>query len=154
MDLACAKLLNENGIYANAVAGFSLGEIPALAYSGLFTENEAFDFVCFRAKTMQKCAEQNKGTMFAVLKLSADDVCNICKSIDRVYPVNYNCPGQTVVACADESADELQSAITQKGGKLIKLAVSGAFHSPFMEKASEEIANYIADVYKRQKLGL
>jgi len=145
MDLACARALNEKGIFADGVAGFSLGEIPAIAYAEIMKDKAAYEFVSLRAKAMQECAEENKGLMFAVLKLSDADVQNICTSIEKAYPVNYNCPGQIVVACAEHSADEIQRCVAQKGGKSIKLAVSGAFHSPFMEKASQKIKEYLAN---------
>ena len=140
--LACAVALTEEGVIADGVAGFSLGEVPAACYAGLMEPPQAFDFVCHRAKAMQECAEKNKGNMFAILKLSADQVENICKSLIQAYPVNYNCPGQTVVACAEKTADALQKAVTEAGGKAIKLAVSGAFHSPFMDTASKSISDY------------
>jgi len=143
MDLACARLLNENGVFANAVAGFSLGEIPALAYSGIMTEEEAFDFVCLRGAAMQACGEKHNGTMFAVLKLPVDEVETVCNIVTDAYPVNYNCPGQTVVACGLGSADALVLGVTKIGGKAIPLAVSGAFHSPFMEEAAEKIESYL-----------
>lgn len=145
MDLACAKLLNEHGVFADAVAGFSLGEIPALAYSGLMSEEAAFDFVCLRGASMQTCGERRKGTMFAVLKLPAAEVETVCNIVQNAYPVNYNCPGQTVVACGLDSADALVLAISKIGGKAIPLAVSGAFHSPLMEEAAAEIETYLSD---------
>lgn len=145
VDLACAKLLKENGVMADAVAGFSLGEIPALAYSGLMTEEEAFDFVCLRGASMQACGEKRKGTMFAVLKLPAAEIETVCEFVQDAYPVNYNCPGQTVVACGEESADALLLAISKIGGKAIPLAVSGAFHSPLMDEAAAEIEVYLSD---------
>ncbi len=145
LDLACAKLLSENGVYPDAIAGFSLGEIPALAYSGIMTEQEAFDFVCLRAKAMQACGEKNKGVMFAVLKLPVADVELVCNSLHNTYPVNYNCPGQTVVACGEEGADALVAAILAAGGRAMPLAVSGAFHSPFMEEAGAKIEAYLSD---------
>lgn len=143
VDLSCARLLEENGIHADGLAGFSLGEIPALAFSGIMTDKQAYDFVCARAEAMQKCADENKGRMFAVVKLTAQKVEQICRNLDKAYPVNYNCGGQTVVACAEESAAGLQNAVKSEGGKAIPLAVSGAFHSPFMEKASLEIEKYL-----------
>lgn len=145
MDLACARTLNEAGVFASGVAGFSLGEIPALAYAGIMSEQEAFDFVSFRGKVMQQCAELTKGAMFAVLKLRVKEVETICASLDRAYPVNYNCPGQTVVACAEETAAELQKQAADHGGKALRLAVSGAFHSPFMDQASRAAAEYLKD---------
>ena len=142
-DLACASVLAEKCIKADGVAGFSLGEIPAACYAGLMSISQAFNFVSFRAKAMNDCALENKGCMFATLKLSVDAVENICKSIKNAYPVNYNSPGQIVIACAEESAEELQKAVSEHGGKSIKLAASGAFHSPFMDDASENVQKYL-----------
>jgi [acyl-carrier-protein] S-malonyltransferase len=92
---------------------------------------------------MQECAEKYKGAMYAVLKISASQVENICASIEGAYPVNYNSPGQTVVACSEGVAESLQKSVLAAGGKTIKLAVSGAFHSPFMNSASRSIAEYL-----------
>ena len=95
---------------------------------------------------MNECAIKNKGCMFAVLKLSVEEVQSICGSIPDAYPVNYNSPGQTVVACAEDSAENLQNAITGNGGKYIKLAASGAFHSPFMDDASKSVSKYLDSI--------
>ena len=148
-DLACATALTENGVTADGVAGFSLGEIPAACYAGLMNRNQAFEFVKHRAEAMQKCALSRKGCMFAVLKLSSEKVEEVCNSLNEAYPVNYNSPGQTVVACAEDTAEELEKVIQENGGKAIKLAVSGAFHSPFMDTASETAATYL----ERENLG-
>ena len=145
-DLACAAALTEKGVIADGVAGFSLGEIPAACYAGLLSQAQAFDFVRHRANAMQECAAKQKGCMFAILKLSIDVVEEICTSLTGAYPVNYNAPGQTVVACAETTADNLQKAVAEHGGKSIKLAVSGAFHSPFMDEASESVAKYLENL--------
>jgi len=142
-DLACASALSEKGIKADGVAGFSLGEIAAACYAGLMTKSQAFDFVCYRAKAMHNCAQINKGSMFAVVKLTDEKVEEICDSLSQAYPVNYNSPGQVVVACAGSTEEKLQEAVRENGGKAIKLAVSGAFHSPFMDDASRSVAGYL-----------
>ena len=146
VDLACAAALSVKGIAADGAAGFSLGEVAAACYTGLMSRPQAFDFVTLRAKAMQECAEKNKGSMFAVLKLSAGQVEEACSSISGAYPVNYNAPGQTVVACADSSVEQLQQAVSELGGKSVKLAVSGAFHSEFMDEAGEKAAAYLKNV--------
>jgi [acyl-carrier-protein] S-malonyltransferase len=143
VNLACAAVLTESGIKADGAAGFSLGEIPALAFCGLMEEEQAFNFVNFRAKVMNECAQKNAGEMYAVLKLPADKVSEICEGNPGCYPVNYNCPGQTVAACSCGSSEELKAKVTQNGGKAVKLAVSGAFHSPFMDEASVKISEYL-----------
>jgi len=148
-DLACAAVLSGRGIKVAGVAGFSLGEIAAACYAGLFNPKQAFDFVCHRAKAMHECALAEKGTMLAVLKLSNEKVEEICNSLPKAYPVNYNSPGQVVVACADETAEQLQKAVSEQGGRTMPLAVSGAFHSPFMDAASRSVVKYL----KNEKLG-
>lgn len=135
VDLAAAEILSENGVSPSAVAGFSLGEIPALAFAGKLCTEDAFSFVCRRAELMSNCADKNKGVMLAVIGLSGEDVEDICKTVDKTYPVNYNYASQTVVACAECSADILEEKVKARGAKAVKLAVSGAFHSPFMQEA-------------------
>ncbi|MCL2820324.1 MAG: ACP S-malonyltransferase [Oscillospiraceae bacterium] len=144
--LACAAVLSEKGIVPNAVAGFSLGEITAACYAGFMSNEQAFEFVKHRAQAMQECALKTKGTMFAILKLPNEKVQAICKSLIEAYPVNYNSPGQIVVACAQSTSDSLQQAVTEHGGKAIKLAVSGAFHSPFMDEASKKVEKYLENI--------
>jgi len=142
-DLACAAVLAEKGIKADGVAGFSLGEVAAVNYAGMMTTEQAFDFVRNRAKAMQTCTEKNKGGMCAVLKLEAHEVEEICKKVLKTYPVNYNAPGQVVVAYDKSSEEALEKAIVDAGGRCMKLAVSGAFHSPLMNEASEAMAEYL-----------
>ena len=148
-DLAFATVLSEIGIKASGVAGFSLGEIPAACYAGLMTKKQAFEFVKHRAEAMHKCALTEKGTMLAVLKLANEKVEEICDSLPKTYPVNYNSPGQIVVACAEESVKLLQDAVSEQGGRALLLAVSGAFHSPFMDQAGKSVAEYL----KNEELG-
>lgn len=145
VDLACAAALNEKGVFAQGAAGFSLGEIPACAYCGVMSYIDSYKFVCERARAMQECAEKYKGVMFAVVKLPAKETEDICGDIPGAYPVNYNCEGQTVVACADSAAEKLQASVAAKGGKAIKLSVSGAFHSPFMDEAAAFLEEYLND---------
>ena len=147
--LACAEALAANNVSARGAAGFSLGEVTAVCCSGLMDRRQAFDFVCHRAKAMHECSEKQKGSMFAVLKLPDARVEELCASLPQAYPVNYNSPGQTVVACAESTADELQKAVAASGGRAMKLAVSGAFHSPFMDAAGASIAEYL----EKQTLG-
>ena len=142
-DLACAGALTERGIAAHGVAGFSLGEIPAACYAGLMSPPKAYEFVSHRARAMQECSEKNRGCMFAVMKLSADDVERVCATLPQAYPVNYNCRSQTVVACAESSADVLRQAVSEHGGKALPLSVSGAFHSPLMDAAAGSVAAYL-----------
>jgi len=146
VDLAAAEALKEKGIVPDVVAGFSLGEVPALAFSGVMSFEEAFSFVCKRAEYMNECAKQEKGNMVAVLALKSGAVEGICSKIPNTYPVNYNCETQTVVACAEGSCQELLNKVSESGGKAIKLAVSGAFHSPFMKGVSDKLKNELEKI--------
>lgn len=145
-DLAAARALEEKGIKPDFVAGFSLGEIAALAFSGILSDEEAFRLVCKRGELMDKAANENKGAMAAVMKLSPEKVEDICSGFDKTYPVNYNSPAQTVVATTEETAEAFCEAVKEAGGKAKLLAVSGAFHSPFMARAAEGLAEYMKDV--------
>ena len=145
-DLAAARALEEKGIKPDFVAGFSLGEIAALAFSGILSDEEAFRLVCKRGELMDKAANENKGAMAAVMKLSPEKVEEICSGFDKTYPVNYNSPAQTVVATTEENAEAFCEAVKEAGGKAKLLAVSGAFHSPFMAQAAEGLAKYMKDV--------
>ena len=145
-DLAAARALEEKGIKPDFVAGFSLGEIAALAFSGILSDEEAFRLVCKRGELMDKAANENKGAMAAVMKLSPEKVEEICSGFDKTYPVNYNSPAQTVVATTEETAEAFCEAVKEAGGKAKLLAVSGAFHSPFMAQAAEGLAEYMKDV--------
>ena len=145
-DLAAARALEEKGIKPDFVAGFSLGEIAALAFSGILSDEEAFRLVCKRGELMDKAANENKGAMAAVMKLSPEKIEDICSGFDKTYPVNYNSPAQTVVATTEENAEAFCEAVKEAGGKAKLLAVSGAFHSPFMARAAEGLAEYMKDV--------
>ena len=88
VDLAAAKALEEKGVRADYAAGFSLGEVAAAAFAGIFTDKSGFEFVCRRAEAMQKAAEENPGSMAAVLKLSNEKVEELCGRFSKVWPVN------------------------------------------------------------------
>ncbi len=144
-DLAAAAAVAEKGIKPDYLAGFSLGEIAALGFGGVMSYEEAFRLVCKRGELMDKAAKENEGAMVAVMKLTPEKVEELARQFDSTYPVNYNSPAQTVVATTKENADKLVEAVKAEKGKGIKLAVSGAFHSPFMRSAAEGLGEYLAD---------
>ena len=144
-DLAAAAAVAEKGIKPEFVAGFSLGEIAAIAFAGILSYEEAFKLVCKRAELMDKAANENLGAMAAVMKITPEKTEEICSKFNKAYPVNYNSPAQTVVAADVSEIDELCGMVKAEKGKAVKLAVSGAFHSPFMDSASEAMAEYLAD---------
>ena len=142
-ELSAALILKQNGIEASALAGFSLGEIPALSFGGAFDYIEGFRIVCKRGEFMS--ADPGVETaMAAVLKLDSETVEKICASHSGLYPVNYNCPGQITVSGTKEALNDAKAEFTEAGGRVIPLAVSGAFHSPFMDKASEEFGAFLS----------
>ncbi len=146
VDLAAARAVLEKGIKPDCAAGFSLGEIAAVAFSGMLSDEEAFKLVCKRGELMDKAAKENPGAMLAVMKLPAGKIEEICSKFESTYPVNYNSPAQTVVATKEENVDALIDAFSDVKGRAKRLAVSGAFHSPFMADAADGLYEYMQGV--------
>lgn len=146
VDLAAALALEERGIQADYAAGFSLGEAAALTFAGVFGSEAGFRFVCRRAEAMDSAAQANPGGMAAILKLTNQQVEDLCKEFTQVFPVNYNCPGQLVVAGEKEQLAAFQAKVKEAGGRAAPLAVSGGFHSPFMESAAQELEKVLEDM--------
>lgn len=145
VDMAAAVSLVQAGIFPNAVAGFSLGEVAALTFAGSFSLVDGFNFVCKRGEIMHEAALESDGAMAAVMKLSAEEVIKLCDGFENVYPVNFNSPGQTVVSGEKAKMDDFCEAVKQAGGRAKMLAVSGGFHSPFMDGASQKILKELDD---------
>lgn len=145
VELAAAAALAERGLKADMAAGFSLGEIGALTYTGAVDFATGFHLVCRRGELMQAAAEEQPTAMAAVLKLSNEDVEGLCAQFDQVYPVNYNCPGQVSVACAQAQLAPFSAAVKAAGGRALPLKVRGGFHSPFMASAAQGFAGVLAE---------
>lgn len=128
------------------VAGHSLGEFSALVAAGALSFEEGLKLVAKRAMAMQKACEAKPSTMAAVLALSDETVENLCAEVeDVVAPANYNCPGQVVISGTIEGIDKACEKMLAAGAKrALKLKVGGAFHSPLMQPAQEELAEAIA----------
>lgn len=143
-DLAAAAALRERGVVPAACAGFSLGEVAALTFAGAFDARAGFELVCERAALMAAAAERHPGGMRAVIKLDAEPVENLAAQAgEDCWPVNYNSPQQTVVAGAPDALQTLDVLVKEAGGRAMKVAVSGAFHSPYMAEATCGLAAYI-----------
>ncbi len=131
------------------VAGHSLGEFSSLVVNGTLTFEDALKLVSIRATAMQKACEANPSAMAAVLALADDKAEEICKSIveetgELVVPANFNCPGQLVISGTNAGIDIACEKMKAAGAKrAIKLPVGGAFHSPLMESAKEELSEAI-----------
>lgn len=150
VDLAAAEALKEAGIQPDMVAGFSLGEVAAVTFAGVFTQAEGFSLVTKRGKFMQAAAEKVDSAMAAVLKLDNSKVEELCAAHPGVYPVNYNCPGQLVVAGLKPALAEFIADVTASGGRAVPLNVSGGFHSPFMAEAAEKLGEILAQTDTRE----
>ena len=139
-----AKCLR-NKFNPNMVAGHSLGEFSALVANSTLDFESGLKLVAQRAVAMQKACEISEGTMAAVLGLENEIVESICKEISGiVVAANYNCPGQLVVSGEIEPIHKACELMKDKGArKVLVLPIGGAFHSPLMEPAREELANAI-----------
>jgi [acyl-carrier-protein] S-malonyltransferase len=126
-------------------AGHSLGEFSALVASGAISFEDGLVLVSKRAMAMQKACEAEPSTMAAVLGLDDEVVEEVCADIDDiVVPANYNSPGQIVISGSEKGIDTAIELLSAKGAKrALKLAVGGAFHSPLMQPAKEELKQAI-----------
>jgi [acyl-carrier-protein] S-malonyltransferase len=127
------------------VAGHSLGEFSALVANKTLSFEDGLRLVSARASAMQKACELIPSTMAAILGLEDQVVEEVCSQIDGVVvPANYNCPGQLVISGELKAVEEACTKLTEAGAKrALILQVGGAFHSPLMEPAREELASAI-----------
>lgn len=126
------------------VAGHSLGEFSALVASGALSFEDGLKLVAARASAMQKACEKNPGTMAAIIGLSDEQIEQICAEISVngkvVVAANYNCPGQLVISGDKDAIMEACEKFKAAGAKrALPLAVGGAFHSPLMQPAKDEL---------------
>lgn len=136
-----AKTMGEE-FKPDMVAGHSLGEFSALVAAGALSFEDGLRVVATRAMAMQKACEAQPSTMAAILGLTNEQVEEICNSIDEVVaPANYNCPGQIVVSGVEAGINAAcEKALAAGARRALKLKVGGAFHSPLMQPAHEELA--------------
>ncbi len=130
----------------NMVAGHSLGEFSALVANECLAFEDALMLVSARAKAMQKACEMNPSSMAAILALPDEKVEEICAGIDHeiVVAANYNCPGQVVISGSIKGVEEACALLKAAGAKrALVLPVGGAFHSPLMQPAREELSDAI-----------
>jgi len=134
------------------VAGHSLGEFSALVANGALTFEDGLLLVAKRAQAMQKACEQEPSTMAAIVGLEDVVVEEVCQSLSEVVvAANYNCPGQLVISGSIDGIDKACEMLTARGAKrALKLVVGGAFHSPLMEPAREELAAAIKSTHFNQ----
>ena len=131
-----------NAFNPDMVAGHSLGELSALTANGTLNFEDGLSLVSQRAMAMQKACELQAGTMAAIIGLDDDLVAQICRQTQGiVVPANYNCPGQLVISGEVDAINSTCKAMEEAGARMaLVLPVGGAFHSPLMEPAREELA--------------
>jgi [acyl-carrier-protein] S-malonyltransferase len=137
--------MSQADFHPDMVAGHSLGEFSALVANKTLSFEEGLKLVSIRANAMQKACEANPSTMAAVLGMEDAKVDEICQSIDEVVvSANYNCPGQLVISGSMKGVEIASEKLKEAGAKrVLPLKVGGAFHSPLMESAKEELKQAI-----------
>ena len=142
-SIAAVKAVDALG--AQMVAGHSLGEFSALVANGVLSFEDGLRLVSKRALAMQAACDANPSSMAAILGLDDDKVEEICASVEGiVVPANYNCPGQLVISGETKAVEEAMAKLKEAGAKrALLLPVNGAFHSPLMQPAQEELAEAI-----------
>ncbi len=139
-SLAVLAALRSHGHEPDFVVGHSVGEFAALAAARAIEEEQAIALVRERGLAMAEAAKENPGSMAAILGLADEVVEALCQKITRVWPANYNCPGQIVISGENPAVDECCSEAELQGARrTVKLRVSGAFHSPLIERAAERL---------------
>lgn len=143
-SLAALAMLKERGVGFDAAAGFSLGEYTALVAAGVLTLSDGLRLVRRRGQLMQAAADAQDGCMAAVLGLEDEAVEQACREAEGVVlPVNYNCPGQLVIAGERQAVDAAAERCRAAGARrIMPLAVSGAFHTPLMQAAAAQLREF------------
>jgi [acyl-carrier-protein] S-malonyltransferase len=139
-SLACLRAVETRGISADVVVGHSVGEYSALGAAGALPDREAVALVRERGQATAEAAAEHPGAMAAIIGLEDSVVEELCKSIENVWPANYNCPGQLVVSGEPAAVDRLLEEAAARGArKTVKLRVGGAFHSPLVAGAADRL---------------
>jgi [acyl-carrier-protein] S-malonyltransferase len=139
-SLALHEAIRARGIVPDFVVGHSVGEFAALGAARALGAAEAIGLVRARGLAMAAAAAERPGSMAAILGLADEVVENLCRRISNVWPANYNCPGQIVVSGEDDAVGECCSEAEREGARrAVRLRVSGAFHSPLVERAADRL---------------
>lgn len=152
VSTACGAVLKEHGVACDVAAGHSLGEYSALVNNGALKFADAVRIVNKRGQFMQEAVPVGEGSMAAVLGLDNDKIIEICRSIEAesgeaVQAVNFNCPGQVVIAGAVNAVNKAIDALKEAGAKrAILLPVSAPFHSTLMQPAATRLAEVLAPI--------
>ena len=137
-SLAINEAIRSRGIVPDYVVGHSVGEFAALGAAESLSAADAIGLVRERGIAMAEAAQARPGSMAAILGLADEVVEGLCRKIANVWPANYNCPGQIVVSGEDDAVGECCVEAEREGARrAVKLRVSGAFHSPLVERAAD-----------------
>jgi len=143
-SVVTAAIKKDEAAQADAVAGHSLGEFSALVASGALGFEDALKLVSQRALAMQKSCEEVEGTMAAILTADIKMVEEVCADIEAVVvPANYNTPRQLVISGSMDGIAAANKQLEEKGARVIPLSVGGAFHSPLMASAKQQLKEAI-----------
>ena len=150
-SVAAMKVLEENEIIPSVVAGHSLGEYSALVCAGAMSFADAVRTVRKRGQFMQEAVPVGEGAMAAIIGLDTDKIKEICADISKdggvVQAVNFNCPGQIVIAGSTKAVEEAANRMKDAGAKrAVLLHVSAPFHSTLMEPAAKRLAEVLDDI--------
>lgn len=158
VNLCIAKKLREEGLEADACAGFSLGEYSALWYSGVLSDEEIFKAVIKRGELMDQAVQKQSSNdpisdpgMMAVLGLTAEEVAEVFKELqlqgNEIFIANYNASRQIVIAGRGEALTAAEPLLEEAGAmKLVRLKVAGAFHSPLVASAADEFEVFLQEI--------
>jgi len=149
-SLAINAALRARGVAPDFVVGHSVGEFAALGAADAIDPADAIALVRERGLAMAAAARERPGSMAAILGLADEAVEALCKKISNVWPANYNCPGQLVISGATSAVDEACEEAAREGARrAVRLRVSGAFHSPLVERAADRLRPAIERVHFR-----
>lgn len=145
-SIAVARALIARGVSPSFVAGHSLGQMSALAISGMLSLEDTFALAARRALVMERATHEADGAMCAIMGGSPEEVEALCAchaGAEVLVPANYNAPGQIVISGHRAAVERARQAWTGPGRRSVMLATSGAFHSPLMEGAARELAPFV-----------
>lgn len=147
-ELAIVEAMKEAGIFCpDAAAGLSLGEYSALAAAGVLAPMDAVRAVKSRGRLMEEAVPAGEGAMSAVLAMKPETVEEILGGLGEVWIANDNCPGQLVISGRTEAVERAEEALRRAGAKrVIRLKVSGPFHSPLLKKAGEALGTVLEPI--------
>jgi [acyl-carrier-protein] S-malonyltransferase len=147
-SLAIHEAVRARGIVPDFVVGHSVGEFAALGAAGALSAADAIALVRHRGIVMAEAAAEAPGSMAAILGLADEVVEGICRKIANVWPANYNCPGQIVISGKDDAVGEVCAEAEKEGARrAVRLRVSGAFHSPLVERAADKLRPAVEKIH-------